>query len=203
MSGPLQGAGIYAIALGVNWMIAAAALRSREMTARIEPASWIFAVAGALGAALAASPSVLETAATAVLASTVVTCAATDISSGYVFDVTTLSASALMLALAGLDGRLVAALLGAACGGGTLLTLHVLTRGRGMGLGDAKLAAAAGVGLGGAAALAAIGIAFVTGALLVLVALAARRVRFGEAIPFAPYLAFGTLVYMVLPVAHG
>ena len=86
-----------------------------------------------------------------------------------------------------------------ACGGayavgGALLGLHLLTRGRGLGLGDVKLGTAIGAGLGPAAGTVALGAAFVLGAAYASWLLLTGRARRGDTIRFGPFLAAGTVV---------
>ncbi|MDQ6943875.1 MAG: prepilin peptidase, partial [Candidatus Eremiobacteraeota bacterium] len=93
-----------------------------------------------------------------------------------------------------------------ACGGayavgGSLLTLHVLTRGRGLGLGDVKLGTAIGAGFGPAAGLVALGAAFVLGGAFASWLLLTGRARRGDAIRFGPFLAAGTVAAAFFPAA--
>lgn len=83
---------------------------------------------------------------------------------------------------------------GALIGAGILAALVLLTRGRGMGIGDIKLAGLIGASLGGSAALLALGSAFVVGAGVGLGLLAAGRAHLKSAIPFGPFLALGWLI---------
>jgi leader peptidase (prepilin peptidase)/N-methyltransferase len=66
--------------------------------------------------------------------------------------------------------------------------------GRGLGLGDAKLACCIGAALGPSDGLASLGIAFVLGGAYAGFLLVSRRGRRSDAVPFAPYLAFGTVL---------
>ncbi len=86
--------------------------------------------------------------ATIVLIGLVTVCAVTDAQTGYVFDALTLPSMFILLALALPDRALLSALLGIAAAGGALAVLYVMTRGRGLGLGDVKLAACIGCALG-------------------------------------------------------
>ncbi len=91
-----------------------------------------------------------------------------------------------------------------ACGGayavgGALLALHLLTGGRGLGLGDVKLGTAIGIGFGPIAGLLALGTAFVLGGAYAGWLLLARRARRGDAVRFGPFLAAGTLLAALLP----
>jgi leader peptidase (prepilin peptidase)/N-methyltransferase len=96
-----------------------------------------------------------------------------------------------------LIGALIGALLWGAVFGGT----WVLTRGRGMGLGDVKLAPLLGASLGLLGPLeAAVGLlaTFVIGAVVGLGLLAARRVKRRQAIPFGPFMVAGWFATVVV-----
>lgn len=80
---------------------------------------------------------------------------------------------------------------------GVLGGLWVITGGRGMGLGDVKIAPSLGATLGWwGIGVAAIGLlaAFVLGALVAVVLLVARRVGRRTAVPFGPFLFAGTAI---------
>ncbi len=108
--------------------------------------------------------------------------------------------AALALALLRGDGLLAAA--GAACCGGSLVALHALTRGRGIGLGDGKLAAVVGAGFGPAGGAFALAAAFVVGAMLAVWLLATRRARRGERLAFGPFIAAGALLALLARTAR-
>jgi prepilin signal peptidase PulO-like enzyme (type II secretory pathway) len=97
------------------------------------------------------------------------------------------------LVVAGLTGTLAPAAAGAAAVAGSLLLLFVATRGRGLGFGDVKLGVTIGAGCGAATGMLALGAAFVCGALYAVALLVSGRARPQDAIPFAPFLAAGTL----------
>lgn len=126
--------------------------------------------------------------------SSVAVCAATDAACGYIFDIVTLPALAILLTLAAAAGEAFAAIAGALAASGTLALLYAATRGRGLGLGDVKLACCIGAALGAFDAMRALGIAFVAGGCYAAVLLLFRRASRGDAIRFAPYLAAGTAV---------
>jgi leader peptidase (prepilin peptidase)/N-methyltransferase len=124
--------------------------------------------------------------------------AVTDLRTGIVPDRITQGTALLALALGVASGAAPAACAGAYAVGGALLVLHLLTRGHGLGLGDVKLGTAIGTGLGAAFGGFALVIAFVTGAAYGVSLLATRRARRTDAIPFAPFLATGTLISVCL-----
>ncbi len=121
-------------------------------------------------------------------------CAVTDALRGTIPDRITYPTFALLLLLGIVHHSLGASIAGAAACGGMLLSLHLATGGRGLGLGDVKLGTCIGAGLGVAMGLLAIGAAFVIGAAAALGLLALRRAALGDALPFGPYLAAGTLI---------
>lgn len=72
--------------------------------------------------------------------------------------------------------------------------LHLLTKGKGMGAGDVKLALLMGFLLGFPAVIMAIYLAVLAGALISLLLLLLGRKRFGQTIPFGPFLVGGTVL---------
>ena len=135
----------------------------------------------------------------AALAGTLVA-AVVDARTGYIPDALTRTTAFAALALAASSGNAVHACGGAFAVGGALLALHLLTRGRGLGLGDVKLGTAIGVGFGPSAGLFALGAAFVAGGAYAAWLLATRRARRGDAIRFGPFLAAGTFAAILVPV---
>jgi len=121
-------------------------------------------------------------------------CAATDAATGYIFDAVTLPACALSALVAALHGSLPATLLGMAVASGTLFALYAVTRGRGLGFGDVKLAACIGAALGAGAAMTSLFVSFVAGGAHAAFLLASGRGKRGDALPFGPYLAAGAFL---------
>jgi len=74
------------------------------------------------------------------------------------------------------------------------LILHLITRRKGMGLGDVKLAILMGLVLGFPKIIVALYLAFLTGALIGVILILARKKKFGEHIPFGPFLSGATIV---------
>lgn len=122
-----------------------------------------------------------------------------DARTGFIPDRMTRATALCALLFAVRDGASVAACGGAYAVGGALLALHLITRGRGMGLGDVKLGTAIGAGFGAAAGLVALGIAFVAGGAYASWLLATGRARRRDAIRFGPFLAAGTIAAALLP----
>jgi leader peptidase (prepilin peptidase) / N-methyltransferase len=77
---------------------------------------------------------------------------------------------------------------------GFLLSLHLLTKGNGMGMGDVKYALFMGLLLGGADVMIAFYIAFVTGAIVGVILLLMKKLKKKSHIPFGPFLIGGTFV---------
>jgi leader peptidase (prepilin peptidase)/N-methyltransferase len=76
------------------------------------------------------------------------------------------------------------------------LAIIWLTKGKGMGGGDVKLGAFIGLLLGWPNALAGLYLSFVLGAIVSLGLIATRRKKFGQTIPFGPFLAVGAIMAM-------
>jgi prepilin signal peptidase PulO-like enzyme (type II secretory pathway) len=123
--------------------------------------------------------------------------AATDAGSGYVFDAVTLPALCTLLILAYLQQQFPVAAGGALAAGGAMAALYALTFGRGLGLGDVKLACCIGAALGPYDAILALGSAFVLGGVFAAVLLISRRAKKGDEVRFAPYLAAGMVALTI------
>lgn len=76
--------------------------------------------------------------------------------------------------------------------------IYLLTRGRGMGLGDVSMSFLLGVLLGYPGTIVALFTAFLTGAAVGTILVLAGRARFGRPIPFGPFLIFGTFVALFI-----
>jgi leader peptidase (prepilin peptidase)/N-methyltransferase len=116
-----------------------------------------------------------------------------DARTGYIPNVVTRASAIAALAFAS-PGGLADAACGACAVGGVLLALHLVTRGRGLGLGDVKLGVAIGAGLGPWSGFIALGTAFIAGGTYAAVLLASKRAGSRDAIPFGPFLAIGTMI---------
>lgn len=92
----------------------------------------------------------------------------------------------------------IPAALGALIGGGIFWLLVTVSGERWMGMGDAELGALLGWVAGFPAILFLLTIAAVTGGLVGVCLLALGKKRLGEALPFAPFLAFGLVVMVFL-----
>ena len=124
-----------------------------------------------------------------------------DVRTGLIPDMLTRTTAFAALGCTIANGIVPIACGGAYACGGALLALHLLTRGRGIGLGDVKLGTAIGIGFGPVAGLVALGAAFVLGGAYASWLLVTRRARRGDAIRFGPFLAAGTLLAALMPAA--
>lgn len=79
-------------------------------------------------------------------------------------------------------------------GGGLLAILALASRGRAMGWGDVKLAAAGGLLLGWPDIVFSLAVAFVAGSLASLAVIARGRKTLKDAIPFGPFIALGIIL---------
>jgi leader peptidase (prepilin peptidase)/N-methyltransferase len=83
----------------------------------------------------------------------------------------------------------------ASLAGGAFFSLIILlSRGKAMGWGDAKLAVAAGLLIGWPDAILVIMIAFILGAAFGMVAIISNKKGLKDAIPFGPFIAIGTTI---------
>ena len=77
---------------------------------------------------------------------------------------------------------------------GFYLALITITRGKGMGGGDVKLGAFMGLGLGFPNAVLATFLSFLTGAAVAIFLIILGKKKFGQNLPFGPFLVLGSLV---------
>lgn len=75
-----------------------------------------------------------------------------------------------------------------------LLLVNLITKGRGMGLGDVKFALFAGVFLGAPSVLVFLFVAFLTGAILGSILILVRKAKFGQKIAFGPFLVLSLVI---------
>lgn len=88
-------------------------------------------------------------------------------------------------------------LVSAISAGAFFLFLYFITKRRGMGMGDVKFAAVMGLLLGFPGVVVALYIAFLTGALASVILILRGKKRFGQTVPFGPFLVFGTLIVLL------
>jgi leader peptidase (prepilin peptidase) / N-methyltransferase len=95
-------------------------------------------------------------------------------------------------------GFVLSALMGGAVGFVLMLLPYLLTRGRGMGYGDVKLAAFIGLMSGFPLVLVALLVGIVVGGLAAVILLVSRAVKSRKAaIPYGPFLAVGAMVALI------
>jgi leader peptidase (prepilin peptidase)/N-methyltransferase len=105
----------------------------------------------------------------------------------------------LAFALSATQHRMLDALEGSAIAGGAFLLIYLATRGRGMGLGDVKLAAALGLALQVSSAVALVAASFIAGATIALPVLVAGSRGRRDALPFGPFLVIAGLALVFAP----
>jgi prepilin signal peptidase PulO-like enzyme (type II secretory pathway) len=103
-------------------------------------------------------------------------------------------ATVALIILALIVGISVDKLLAGICGVAFLGGLHLITRGKGMGLGDVKLALFMGLFLGIRGLVVAFYIAFIVGAVVGVIMLALNKKKLKSPIPFGPFLLLGTFI---------
>jgi leader peptidase (prepilin peptidase)/N-methyltransferase len=143
----------------------------------------------------------IEALGVASLAATLVAVVFIDLDHLMILDVVLAPAALIGLAEALVSGRIGDALLGALAGAAIFGLLFLLTRGAGMGLGDAKLALLIGLFLGLHFTIAAIAFSFIFGSILMVPVLAAGSRGRRDAVPFGPFLVLGALVALYAPNA--
>lgn len=120
--------------------------------------------------------------------------AITDLQCGYVFDRVLFAGGAGLVVVAAAGARLPAGFAGAGLAAALLVIPWALSRGRGVGLGDVKLAGVLGLALGPYGAIRALWFAFVAGAIVAVACIVTRRRSKSDALPFAPFVALGAIV---------
>ncbi|PWU22884.1 hypothetical protein C5B42_04850 [Candidatus Cerribacteria bacterium 'Amazon FNV 2010 28 9'] len=75
--------------------------------------------------------------------------------------------------------------------------LHVLTKGKGMGLGDVKYSIAMGLLLGWPDTLVGLFVAFILGSIVGIIAILLSKKKLGSRIPFGPFLVLGTIIALL------
>lgn len=156
-----------------------------------------FAGVAIVACILARGTSVYENASVAVALGSAAVCAVSDIRCGYIFDRVTVPTITLLVAIAYAGNFEMQAVIGAVCAGGTIWVLNASSGGRGIGLGDAKLAALLGAALGPVGSMVTLGLAFVGGAVIAIAGLLSGRFQRGDRMRFAPYMALGACAYVL------
>jgi leader peptidase (prepilin peptidase)/N-methyltransferase len=120
-------------------------------------------------------------------------CSWTDLECGLIFDRVLCFAGLVLVAQTVFSQNVVSAAEGAAVGTAAPLALHFATRGRALGFGDVKLAAFLGAACNVLCALRMLDVACIAGAIAGGILLATQERRRGDTIPFAPFLAIGSI----------
>lgn len=126
-------------------------------------------------------------------------CAVTDAQTGYIFDRVLLTAGVLIALPEAVAGTLARDAVGALFAGSLMAVPFLVTRGRGMGLGDVKLAALLGLGLGSPGGLLAVGCACVLAGVTGVALLVLRRATPQTELRFGPFLSVGACLVMLRP----
>lgn len=115
-----------------------------------------------------------------------------------------------LLGLAGIIGAAVLrqpdiknAILGGIAGFALLGSIHFFSRGRAMGFGDVKLAAAMGLVLGVGQVILALMLAFVLGGIVGGVLMSLKKATSKSMVPFGPFLTVATALLLLFPQLYG
>lgn len=164
---------------------------------------WRIAIIGITAAAFAAAGARYDDPSHLALVSAYIAvlllCAATDILAYRVPNVVTYPAILLALAAGILmpDADLVRVLGGGALAGGIMLLPTLLTRGKGLGMGDVKLAAFVGLALGISLTLSALLLMALAGGVAAAALMLSGLRHRGDPIPYAPFISAGALVVIL------
>jgi len=127
--------------------------------------------------------------------------AVTDQTAGYILDIVTLPSCAFAIVTETSSAAGFHPLIGAFAVSGAMLVLYTITRRRGLGLGDVKLAAVSGTLLGPQTGLISLGVSFVLGGCMAGLLMLSGRASPKMTMPFAPYIAAGLLTVLTLAPA--
>jgi len=182
------------IVLSIGWavllgVLAQHAARRRGLDLHAAPAYW--AATGTIAALAAATSCVTPTTDAALVVLAVA--AVVDAQSGFIFDPLVAAGLTGVLVVAELEGTGASSLMGGAIAGGAVYLIWAITLGRGIGLGDVKLAAVVGAAFGPIGGISAIGLSFIVGAAIAIGQIIAGKTRFGSSIRFGPYLLAGSV----------
>lgn len=172
------------------WKVAMYAARRRALALPATGTRWAFAAA--LGSAWVATLPYTKLSVCIGL-SAIAVAAIVDAHSGYIFDPLILAGVVGVIVTATLERSAVASIYGAMLAGGCVLCIWAASLGRGLGLGDVKLALVLGAVFGPLGGVAAVGLAFTVGAAVAISRIIAGRAHFGMSIRFGPYLLAGSV----------
>ncbi|HET6615170.1 MAG TPA: A24 family peptidase, partial [Dehalococcoidia bacterium] len=141
----------------------------------------------------------LHVAIVAAYAAVLIVCTGTDVLAYRVPNVVTYPAivAAITIGLVMPDANNADVLVGGALSGGIFLAMSILTRG-GMGMGDVKLAFFTGFALGLTFGVNALLLTAIGGGIIAVVLIVLRLRNRHDPIPYAPFIALGALVVMLL-----
>jgi prepilin signal peptidase PulO-like enzyme (type II secretory pathway) len=184
-----------AIALYITALVTLCIIARRQCTSVsvMTPVGLVLAVLAIGDIALSSAHGFRISIGLAVALACVVVSAASDLATGLIFDTVTAVGACGIVLCAVIEQTMSIAALGACVCFVPLLALYAITRGRGIGLGDVKLGGIIGAGIGGVEALDAVGAAFIAGAIYCAPLLLARRLVRNDRVPFAPFMALGTI----------
>jgi len=180
----------WAFGLGV---LAQRAARRREIVLDSTAFYWLGATT-VVAAVAAGSMQVKLSVLVALLA--IAVAAIVDSQTGYIFDPLVQAGAIGALTIAALEGEAFQSLYGAVVASVAVLCIWALTLGRGIGMGDVKLAAVVGAAFGPLGGIVAIGFSFVVGAAVAIPRIIARKAHFGTSIRFGPYLLAGSVCFL-------
>jgi leader peptidase (prepilin peptidase)/N-methyltransferase len=162
---------------------------------RLDPGAWTWKIAAisVIGSAVIHAGSISSLLELPALSAAGVS-AVTDLQAGYVFDRVLLFSASALCVIALSVGAAASAATGAFLAGGTLWTLHAVTKGAGLGLGDVKLAALLGAAAGATGALELLTVAFMVGGAVAVLLVLSGRCRRTDSMAFAPFLAVAACV---------
>jgi leader peptidase (prepilin peptidase)/N-methyltransferase len=133
---------------------------------------------------------------------TTIACGYIDAHTGFIPNQITYPALVIILTFALFFGTFSQAMIGMLCVGGALAFLYIITRKRGLGLGDVKLGACIGAGLGPINGMIALGSSFILGGIICAMLLVCGHIERKDAVRFGPFLAFGTLFSLIISEFH-
>lgn len=185
------------VALIISWtlflgMLAQDAARRRGLVLQAASLYW---VTTAWVAAVVAATSWIKLSIDAALVVLAVA-AVVDAQSGFIFDPLVAVGTIGVVVIAALEGAGVPSLCGAAVAAGAVFCIWGLSLGRGIGLGDVKLAAVVGAAFGPLGGISAIGLSFIVGAAIALARIAVGKAQLGASIRFGPYVLAGSVCFL-------
>jgi prepilin signal peptidase PulO-like enzyme (type II secretory pathway) len=125
-------------------------------------------------------------------------CAWTDHRIGLIFDLIVTTCGGIVFIVTLSDRSTLSTIVASAACGSALLLLWIVSRGRGIGLGDVKLAALLGAAQGLTGGMISLGVAFIAGACYVVLLSVLSRLPENRSIALGPFLALGSALAMAV-----